>query len=76
MKLIKKLTAVFAAAAMALTLAGCGKTEGGSGQDASGSGSFRTVDQIKESGELKIGVVSDNNPVGYVDNDGSYKGYD
>lgn len=75
MKILKKITAVIAAAAIALTLTGCGNTEGGS-QTASGSGSFRTVDQIKESGEIKIGVFSDKNPFGYVDNEGNYKGYD
>ena len=81
MKLIKKLSAVFAAAAMALALAGCGNNEGGSspansaGENTAG-GSFRTVDQIKESGEIKIGVFSDKNPFGYVDNEGNYKGYD
>lgn len=75
MKILKKIAAVIAAAAMALALAGCGNNEGGS-DAASGSGSFRTVDQIKESGEIKIGVFSDKNPFGYVDNEGNYKGYD
>lgn len=76
MKILKKITAALAAAVMALTLAGCGNNEGGSKNDASGSGSFRTVDQIKGSGEIKIGVFSDKNPFGYVDNDGKYQGYD
>ena len=76
MKILKRISAVFAAAAMALTLAGCGNSESGSDPAASGSGSFRTVDQIKESGEIKIGVFSDKNPFGYVDNEGNYKGYD
>ena len=37
---------------------------------------LRTVDQIKESGEITIGVFSDKNPFGYVDNDGKFQGYD
>lgn len=36
----------------------------------------RTLDQIKESGELVIGVFSDKKPFGYVDENGEYQGYD
>ena len=49
MKILKKISAVLAAAAMALTLAGCSNNENASGGSASG-GSFRTVDQVLESG--------------------------
>ena len=89
MKITKKLSAVFAAAAMTLTLAGCGETNGPmsarsdskasdaeSSSETSASGSFRTVEEIKSSGEIKIGVFSDKNPFGYVDNNGEYQGYD
>lgn len=37
---------------------------------------YRTVDEIKESGTVKIGVFSDKNPFGYVDENGDYQGYD
>lgn len=37
---------------------------------------FRTLDQIKSSGEINIGVFSDKNPFGYVDENGEYQGYD
>ena len=37
---------------------------------------FRTVDQIKEDGSIVIGVFSDKAPFGYVDNSGTYQGYD
>lgn len=37
---------------------------------------YRTVDQIKESGIVRIGVFSDKNPFGYVDENGDYQGYD
>ena len=40
------------------------------------SGSFRTLDEIKESGTVKIGVFSDKAPFGYVDDQGEYQGYD
>ena len=36
----------------------------------------RTIDEIKKSGELRIAVFGDKKPFGYVDNDGSYQGYD
>lgn len=37
---------------------------------------YRTVDEIKKSGKVKIGVFSDKNPFGYVDENGKYQGYD
>lgn len=37
---------------------------------------YRAVDEIKESGKVKIGVFSDKNPFGYVDENGKYQGYD
>ena len=36
----------------------------------------RTLDEIKESGKLVIGVFSDKKPFGYVDENGDYQGYD
>lgn len=44
--------------------------------DASSDAIFRTVDEIKESGKVTIGVFSDKNPFGYVDETGAYQGYD
>lgn len=37
---------------------------------------YRTLDEIKESGKIVIGVFSDKNPFGYVDENGKYQGYD
>ena len=37
---------------------------------------FRTLDEIKASGTINIGVFSDKNPFGYVDENGEYQGYD
>lgn len=82
MNTFKKIASVFAAAAMALSLAACSNSNGSSaasdstGDSSATSGSYRTVDQIKESGEITIGVFSDKNPFGYVDNDGKFQGYD
>ncbi len=36
----------------------------------------RTIDEIKESGKIIIGVFSDKKPFGYVDSNGEYQGYD
>ncbi|MGN0803472.1 MAG: cysteine ABC transporter substrate-binding protein [Candidatus Faecivicinus sp.] len=38
--------------------------------------SARTLDEIRESGKLVIGVFSDKKPFGYVDENGEYQGYD
>ena len=37
---------------------------------------YRTLEEIKESGEINIGVFSDKNPFGYVDENNEYQGYD
>ena len=82
MNTFKKIASVFAAAAMALSLAACSNSNGSSSasdstdDSSAASGSYRTVDQIKESGEITIGVFSDKNPFGYIDNDGKFQGYD
>ena len=82
MNTFKKIASVFAAAAMALSLAACSNSNGSSSasdstdDSSAASGSYRTVDQIKESGEITIGVFSDKNPFGYVYNDGKFQGYD
>ena len=37
---------------------------------------YRTLNEIKASGTINIGVFSDKNPFGYVDENGEYQGYD
>ena len=71
--IMKKLAAGFAALAMTFALAGC---SGNNGDNSGNNGAFRTLDDIKKSGTVKIGVFSDKNPFGYVDNAGKYQGYD
>lgn len=57
-----------------------GKASGNSSKANSSTNSpstiYRTLDQIKESGTINIGVFSDKNPFGYVDEYGKYQGYD
>lgn len=49
---------------------------GGKDSGAASAASFRTVDEIKASGKVVIGVFSDKAPFGYVDEYGKYQGYD
>ncbi len=37
---------------------------------------YRTLEEIQASGTINIGVFSDKNPFGYVDENGEYQGYD
>ena len=60
-------------------LTGCGSKQ--TADEAQNSAStqkavYRTVDEIKESGTINIGVFSDKSPFGYVDENGEYQGYD
>ena len=77
MKTLKKLTALALALALILTLGACGA--GGESQTAASGGDkvvYRTLDEIKADGTINIGVFSDKNPFGYVDENGEYTGYD
>ena len=72
---VKKLVTGILAAALGVTaLAGCGSAK--SNDQAKGDQVYRTLDEIKDSGEINIGVFSDKNPFGYVDDNGDYQGYD
>ena len=73
MKKINKFFALLLSSVLALgTLAGCG----GSADASAAEGGFRTLDEIRESGVINIGVFSDKSPFGYVDENGDYQGYD
>ena len=66
-KAIAKITAVLVLLTMVFSLAAA---------NAEGSRVYRTLDEILESGTINIGVFSDKNPFGYVDENGEYQGYD
>ncbi len=75
MKKIQTIFALLLAFTLVFSLAACGNNS----NDASNNGSsvvYRTLDEIKESGTINIGVFSDKNPFGYVDESGEYQGYD
>ncbi|SEL05022.1 polar amino acid transport system substrate-binding protein [Butyrivibrio sp. ob235] len=85
-------TLLTATALLGATLAGCGASktetadlnstgadieEGTEKSDAAEADTvYRTLDEIKESGTINIGVFSDKSPFGYVDENGEYAGYD
>ena len=75
--LIGKLAAgIFALALGAASLTGCTAEKANAKTDAAEKKVYRTLDEIKESGKVNIGVFSDKNPFGYVDENGDYQGYD
>lgn len=80
---------ILAVTVLAGVFAGCGSTSADStdaanttagseagAEDAGQRAQARTLDEIKEDGKIKIGVFSDKNPFGYVDENGEVQGYD
>ncbi len=83
MSKLKRWVALGVAFVLIMGLAGCGKSaESGKATDngkASGKEEktiYRTLYEIKKDGTINIGVFSDKNPFGYVDENGDYQGYD
>ena len=76
----KVLTGILTAGLVFASFTGCANTAaGGNTAGAAGANAakvYRTLDEIKESGKINIGVFSDKNPFGYVDENGKYQGYD
>ena len=80
----KKIIATVTVLATAFAFTACGNSDSNKGSSGSGSGDntgksgevYRTLDEIKEDGTINIGVFSDKNPFGYVDENGEYQGYD
>lgn len=86
-KLLKRLTSgLLIIALTAATFTACGSSDNSaatsdagttdSSNETGSSAGFRTLDEIKESGTINIGVFSDKSPFGYVDENGEYAGYD
>ncbi len=75
--MFKKLLVILAACVLAAgLLVGCGGGNQGAAASGNSGAIFRTLDEIKESGKLVIGVFSDKYPFGYVDENDNYAGYD
>ena len=77
-KIIKKLiTGILTIGLGASILTGCTKAQAEANPDAANANKvFRTLDEIKADGTINLGVFSDKNPFGYVDENGQYQGYD
>ena len=78
----KLLTGIVAASLTMLSLTGCAAGNAaapaaeGDAAAADANKVYRTLDEIKADGTINIGVFSDKNPFGYVDENGEYQGYD
>lgn len=72
----KLLASVLTVAAVTGLVTGCGSTKAESTASGDSKTVYRTLDEIKQSGTINIGVFSDKNPFGYVDENGEYQGYD
>ena len=73
MKSTRKWIAAIMAVLMLVLMAACGN--GGNAANENKAG-YRTLEEIKAAGTINIGVFSDKNPFGYVDENGEYQGYD
>ena len=71
MKKLQTVLTLLLAFALVFSLAACGSASSGGS-----SVVYRTLDEIQKSGTINIGVFSDKNPFGYVDESGEYQGYD
>ena len=79
MKKTKKIIALLLTLVLAVTaFTACGGSSESEDtkKESSNKEVYRTLDEIKEDETIKIGVFSDKNPFGYVDEDGNYQGYD
>lgn len=74
-RIIKRIVGTVLAAALGIgALAGCSASAADKANDTKVV--YRTLDEIQNSGSINIGVFSDKNPFGYVDENGEYQGYD
>ena len=77
--IIKKIAALSLSAVLAVgALTACSGSDTANEDNVGekNNATYRTVDEIKQSGKVIIGVFSDKAPFGYVDENGSYQGYD
>lgn len=81
-KLRKLFTLLLSLIVVAFSLLACSNNDKTTSSNTKGSENSssqvfaRSLDEIKESGKIVIGVFSDKKPFGYVDENGKYQGYD
>jgi polar amino acid transport system substrate-binding protein len=74
MKFLKRVLVLVSVVALAsVGLSSCGETNSANQNSGQTKGTIQT---IKDSGVVRIGVFSDKAPFGYVDSTGEYQGYD
>lgn len=77
MKRIKKLVTLLLTLTMVtVAFAGCSTSGNDTNSNNKTGGTARSLQEIKDSGKIVIGVFSDKKPFGYVDEQGEYQGYD
>ena len=81
MKIWKKILKLATVGVAVFTLAACGnkteeKTEAQAPAQETAVAKARTVQEIKDSGVIRIGVFTDKAPFGYIDENGKNQGYD
>ena len=75
----KWITLTLATLLLIIGLVGCNASntgEASTNETSTSTSSYRTLDEIKESGKIVIGVFSYKAPFGYIDENGDYQGYD
>ena len=77
MKIIKSFFTILSLiAVIVLTACSSNSSTTSSEKTATNEATARTLEEIKKSGTVKIGVFSDKKPFGYVDEKGAFQGYD
>ena len=81
MKILKKILKLATVGVAVFALAACGnkteeKTEAQAPAQETAVAKARTVQEIKDSGVIRIGVFTDKAPFGYIDENGKNQGYD
>ncbi|MCS4488523.1 cysteine ABC transporter substrate-binding protein [Streptococcus sciuri] len=75
MKTLHKITTFLSVLLFAVLLGACSQ-QSSNDNTSQASGTARSLEEIKKSGKVTIGVFSDKKPFGYVDENGDYQGYD
>jgi polar amino acid transport system substrate-binding protein len=76
MKYIRKALVLLTVLTLVFAFTACSSSDNESDAEPAEDTIYRSLSDIQESGTVRIGVFSDKNPFGYVDENGEYQGYD
>ncbi|MBQ6000642.1 MAG: transporter substrate-binding domain-containing protein [Clostridia bacterium] len=76
MKYIRKALVLLTILTLVFAFTACSSSDNESNAEPVEDTIYRSLSDIQESGTVRIGVFSDKNPFGYVDENGEYQGYD